>query len=150
MADEKQVNSKVLIALLREGANKKAAVAELTGEFGERLRHHKEASNLNLKAFRIISTMNGMEELKRDAFWDALQLYYDMASTELWDAGHVGDLVKDAAAPVDEDAEAAERNAAAIRDGISELPADEAPTAPAPKRGRPKAGGNAPGTYRVN
>lgn len=155
----KLIAPKVLSALLREHSQNKTKVGEINGSLAERIKHHKEHSNLNIKAFRIIAMMHRMESFDRDTFWDDLRALHDIAHDELWkDHGHVGDLAR--MAEEERDAEAAAEmaemearvaaNTKAIEKGISEL---EPPAAEAPKRRstRPSlTGGDAAGTYKLN
>ncbi|MFO1150973.1 MAG: hypothetical protein U1E62_21570 [Alsobacter sp.] len=157
VADGKQISGEVLVALLREAQSAASRVAEINGNLGDRVKHHKDHSNLHTGAFAIIKKMARMEELKRDAFWAALSLYKDIADEKLWDR-HSGDLADmavqsdDAEHEADEDVEAAKRNEAALRRGISELPedADDAPKPGERRRSKPKTGGGEPGTYKLN
>ena len=151
-SEAKQLSPLVLTALIQQAYRNKTKVGEINGELGERIKHHQEHSNLNAKAFRLISAMHRMEELKREGFWNALQLYHDIAERELWGDGHAGDLVamaKDGEPAPGPDEQAAQDNAVQLRKGLKILPAQEdAPDGPKrPPRG---AAGDAPGTFRVN
>ena len=147
-----QIAPKVFVALVKLADGNKTKIGEINGELGERIKHHQENSNLHAKAFRVVTAMHRMDELKRTAFWDALQLYHDFASSELWGDGHLGNLVT--MAEVDPDEAATEANTAALRAGIAELEEERFPDEPAPaeaKRARkpPRPAGDAPGTFRV-
>lgn len=161
MTDGKQISGEVLVALLREAQSAASRVAEINGSLGDRVKHHKEHSNLHTGAFAVIKKMARMEELKRDEFWAALSLYKDIADEKLWDC-HSGDLADMAAQSDvedetdgdegDEDVAAAERHEAALRRGISELPenADDSPKLGERRRSKPKTRGGEPGTYKLN
>lgn len=144
-----EINGKVLLALLKDHSNRKTKVAEINGELGERLLHHKEASNLHLGAFRLIAKLYRDADDKRKDFIAAFELYRDIIEESGgWPGEHAGDLADMAGErqEVDEDAAAAERNADALQKGITELTPEDGPK---PKGRKPK-GGDAPGTYRVN
>lgn len=161
MAEEKQISKHVFVSLLKMDKSNKSKVAEINGDFGEKLAHHKEHSNLDLPAFKFIAKMNRMEEQKRNALWASLLFLKDLADETVWAESHVGDLADMAGEADDEadeeqpdpDAVAAEANAEAIRSGISELPeeGEEAPVKPkrAPRPRKPAAG-SVSGSYRVN
>jgi len=153
----KIISPKVLASLLQEHSNNKTKVGEINGELAERLKHHKEFSNLNLKAFRVIATMNRMEPHERATFWDDLQVLQDIAHVELWrDQGHVGDLAR--MAEEERDAEAAAEMAAMealvaenekrLAKGIIEL--DPPPVGEQPRKSTRPAVGDAPGSYKLN
>lgn len=133
----RQVSPKVLTALIEEADRNKTKVGEINGAFGERIKHHADASNLHTKAFRLVAQMHRMDELKREEFRRALDLYMDICEQELWGDKHTGDLVEQAKQP-DEDADAAAKNGAALAKGIK--PLDEFDKA-APTR--------APGSYKI-
>jgi hypothetical protein len=151
-----QIAPKVFVALVRAADRNKTEIGEINGELGERIKHHQENSNLNAKAFRIITAMHRMDELKRKAFWDALELYHDYASSDLWGDGHVGNLVTMAEVEPDPDEAATEANTAALRAGINELEQERRADDPVPVEAKraatrkpPKPAGEAPGTFRV-
>lgn len=160
----KQISKQHFVALVKEAGSVRSELSQISGDFGERLKLAQDNSNLHLKAFRTICAMDRMEEQKRDAFWDCLQLYHDFAQAERWGGRHVGDLDKMARAGAGEDEGAdgddagdgtllsfpnggsvtlgaeispaeSERNAA----GIKELPVEKHEANQKGRRGRAKA-----------
>ena len=122
-------NSKVLFSLadLSERTNKK--LASIKGEYGERIAHHQENSNLHLQAFKLVAKLDQMDELKRQTFLEHFDAYVDAFEKERWaQEGHTGNLLETSEADADEAEQeaAAKRNAKALTNGISKLPDSEA------------------------
>ena len=141
----KQINKSHFIALVKEAQGVKSELSSISGDFGERLKAAQDNANLNLKAFRFICGMDRMDEMKRNALWDQLQLYHDFAQAERWGGDHVGDLDKmaRAASSKDEDEgdepEAVDTELAASlknAEGIGELAPEVHAENQKPRRGR--------------
>eukprot|EP01037_Dinobryon_pediforme_P011876 gene11876-11967_t len=149
----KIVNPKQLVALIKDSDQKKTRMQSISGEIGQRVKEATENGHLHRGAFALMVRLYRMDELKREDFIRQFDLYVDMCrENELFGTEHTGDLVdmaanaNDSEQENDPDAEAAERNEALLRGGISELkePDEE------PHLRVTKTIGDAPGTYKVN
>lgn len=155
---QRVVAKKQLIALIRDADQKKDKMQSISGELGERVKTAVENGHLHKGVFALCVKLYRMEEDKRNDFLRQMPLYLDMCREEgLFGSEHVGDLVDEAQRADDEpdrdeDAEAAERNAAALKAGIKPLDAqeaefDDATSAKPSRRTRPV--GDAPASTRI-
>ena len=122
----KVVNPKQLVALIKDADQKKTRMQSISGEIGQRVKDATENGHLHRGAYALMVRLYRMDELKREDFIRQFNLYVDMCrENELFGTEHTGDLVDMAAEASeqdnDPDADAAERNEALLRDGISEL-----------------------------
>lgn len=157
------VAKKQLVSLLKDHHLKKKRSQSIAGEIGERVKNAVENGNLHRGVYSLMLKLYGMDEVKRNDFLRLFPLYVDMCREEgLFGSEHVGDLLDEKQGEDepgrDEDAEAAERNAAALEKGIKPLDEDgdkefDDSTSSKPSRRKAKGAGDgaeASGSYTIH
>ena len=127
---EKKFNS--LLNRFQEG---KKRVRSLSGDLGTEVKEAVERDNLHKGAFALFARLDGMDELKRNDFLRAFDIYRDRAEADKGRWNGTGDIVdraqqqadKEAEEKASADAKQTETNVTRLRRGIRQKEED-APT----------------------